>query len=269
VRPTDNGSGRQSAKVRDNPLVIDAVIFDLDGVLIDSEQLWDQARRETVAEHAGQWPPDATRAMQGMSSKEWSEYLKEHADLDLSTDQIIASVIDQLLRHYRQDLPLSPGAVGAVRRISKHWPIGLASSSNREVIDEVLRMAGLAADFAATVSSEEVPRGKPAPDVYFEAARRLGALPSYCAAVEDSRNGILSAASAAMCVLVLPNPHYPPPRAAVDVAALVLSSLDELTPETVVRADRTRQQRIEERVDEAEIESFPASDPHADWAGPA
>lgn len=255
-------------EVRDNPEVIDAVIFDLDGVIMDSEQLWDEARRETVEEYHGIWPEGATRAMQGMSSKEWAAYLRDRAGVDLSTDEIVACVLQKLLAFYRGGLPLIPGAVAAVQRISQTWPLGLASSSNREVIDTVLELSGLVDRFAATVSSEEVARGKPAPDVYLEAARRLGVPSSKCAAVEDSANGIRSASTASTCVIAVPNPHYPPDGQALSRADVVLSGLDELTAETIARADQHRNARKEDRIDEAEVESFPASDPHSDWAGP-
>jgi beta-phosphoglucomutase-like phosphatase (HAD superfamily) len=118
------------------------------------------------------------------------------------------------------------------------------------------------------VSSEEVARGKPAPDVYLETTRRLGIPAQHAAAVEDSANGIRSALSAGTCVLGLPNPHYPPPPAVIEEVPLVLTSLDDLTVEKVMQADANRTGRIEHRLDEQEIESFPASDPHADWAGP-
>ena len=249
-------------------MVISAVIFDLDGVLMDSEQLWDRARRETVEEHDGHWPPGATEAMQGMSSTEWSAYLREKAGLDLSSDQIVESVLDKLFGYYRQDLPLMPGADSAVRRIADRWPVGLASSSNREIIDLVLELSSMSRFFAVTVSSEEVARGKPAPDVYLEAARRLRVEPSRCAAVEDSANGIQSALSAGMSVIALPNPHYPPSPDALAQADLVLSGLDQLIPEAIIRAGATQELRIEHRLDEQEIQSFPASDPHSDWAGP-
>ena len=248
--------------------MIDAVIFDLDGVLVDSEQLWDQARRAVVREREGVWPAGATEAMQGMSTPEWSEYVHAIQGVDLPASQIAAQVVDKVAASYQEALPLNPGAVAAVRRIAERWPLGVASSSDRNVIDEVIELAGLQGVFSAIVSSEEVTSGKPAPDVYLEAARRLGIQSQRAAAVEDSANGIRSALSAGMCVLALPNPHYPPPAAVIEEVHLVLTSLDDLTVETVMQADAKRTGRIEHRLDEQEIESFPASDPHADWAGP-
>jgi HAD superfamily hydrolase (TIGR01509 family) len=215
--------------------VIQAVVFDLDGVIIDSEQLWDQARREVTAEHHGRWRPEATTAMQGMSSTEWSGYLRDVLGVDLSPDRIVDLVVAGLLDRYQRGLPLLPGAIQAVRRIGQRWPLALASSANRVVIDKVLLISGLDDAFEATVSSEEVPRGKPAPDVYLEAARRLGRPPGACAAVEDSANGIRSAIAAGMHAVAVPNRDYPPPDTVLADADLVVDSLADLTVESLAR----------------------------------
>jgi len=212
---------------------IDAVIFDLDGVLVDTEHVWDDARKELARERGRPWPEDASRAMMGMSSLEWSRYMHEVVGLPEPPEEISAEVVRRLQDIYRRELPLFDGAVSAVERLAKHWPLGLASSSNRELIDLVLELAGLAEYFKATVSSEEVPRGKPAPDVYLEAARRLGVQPDRCAAVEDSENGIRSAKAAGMRVLAIPNALYAPADDALALADDALASLDELTPERV------------------------------------
>ena len=212
---------------------IDAVIFDLDGVLVDTEHVWDDARKELARERGRPWPEDASRAMMGMSSLEWSRYMHEVVGLPEPPEEISAEVVRRLQDIYRRELPLFDGAVSAVERLAKHWPLGLASSSNRELIDLVLELAGLAEYFRATVSSEEVPRGKPAPDVYLETARRLAADPKRCAAVEDSENGIRSAKAAGMRVLAIPNALYPPADDALALADDLLGSLEELTPERI------------------------------------
>lgn len=219
-------------------VVVDAVVFDLDGVLLDSEQAWDEARRALVRERGGRWRPEAQRAMMGMSSPEWSRYLRDELGVDMAPEDISRAVVERLVAGYRRHLPLLPGAVEAVRALAARWPLGLASSSNRPVIDLVLELAGLAGAFAATVSSEEVARGKPAPDVYLEAARRLGVAPEACVAVEDSTNGLRSAAAAGMRVVALPNRDYPPAADALALAAVRLGSLDELRPELIERLDR-------------------------------
>jgi HAD superfamily hydrolase (TIGR01509 family) len=215
---------------------LDAVCFDLDGVLIDSERAWDAARRAVVAETGGAWRPDATRAMMGMSSTEWSRYLHDELGVPLSPQEINDRVVERLLAGYEQELPLLPGAVAAVKRLAARWPLGLASSSNRPVIDYVLEAGGLADCFSATVSGDEVARGKPAPDVYLAAAAKLGVDPTRAAAVEDSSNGLRSAAGAGMLVVALPNHEFPPDADALALAEVILGSLDELTPAALERA---------------------------------
>ena len=212
---------------------VEAVVFDLDGVLIDSEHVWDEARQELARERGGRWTETASRDMMGMSSLEWSRYMHEVIGVPDPPEKISAEVVRRLERIYRDELPLFDGAVEAVERLASRWPLGLASSSNRELIDLVLELSGLERFFHATVSSEEVPRGKPAPDVYLEAARRLGVSSDRCVAIEDSENGIRSAKGAGMRVLAIPNPRYPPNDEALAAADEMLSSLAELSPEVV------------------------------------
>jgi HAD superfamily hydrolase (TIGR01509 family) len=214
---------------------LQAVMFDQDGVLVDSEGAWDGARRAVAAESGGRWKPEATRAMMGMSAPEWSRYMHDSLGVALHVDEISDRVVARLLTGYSTSLPLIPGAVEAVRRVAARWPVGLASSANREVIDAVLAASGLAGVFGATVSGEEVRHGKPAPDIYFEAARRLGVDPARCAAVEDSTNGLRAAAAAGMKVIALPNREFPPSADALALSSVVLDSLDQLSPELLER----------------------------------
>jgi HAD superfamily hydrolase (TIGR01509 family) len=211
--------------------VTEAVVFDLDGIIVDSEHVWDEVRQQLAEERGGRWHEQASRDMMGMSSPEWSRYMHDVIGLAEPPEEINAEVVRRLEALYRERLPLIPGAVEAVERLAARRPLGLASSSNRELIDFVLEVSGLARHFSATVSSEEVARGKPAPDVYLEAARRLEVLPERCAAVEDSEAGIRSAAAAGMRVLAIPNPHFPPADDALAEADVVLASIAELTPE--------------------------------------
>jgi HAD superfamily hydrolase (TIGR01509 family) len=248
--------------------VIRAVLFDLDGVLLDSEQVWDEVRRAVVAEQGGRWRDDATEAMHGMSSPEWSRYLRQVLGVPLDEEEINDLVVAGMLERYRQALPLLPGAHDVVERIGRRWPLGLASSSNRVVIDEVLAASGWQDAFAVTLSSEEVGHGKPTPDVYREAARRLGFAAERCAAVEDSATGTRSALAARCPVVVVPNAHYPPPAGLLSQVDLVVAHLDEITVGAIASLRAEQHAHVEERIDEAELESFPASDPHADWAGP-
>jgi len=208
-----------------------ALVFDLDGVLLDSEQVWNQAKEEVVRERGGRWREEAPRRMMGMSSPEWSRYLHDELGVPLEPDAISDEVVRRLERIYRDRLPLVDGAAEAVERLAEALPLGLASSSNREIIDLFLELSGLGSNFAVTISSEEVAQGKPAPDVYLEALRRMGADPAHSIAVEDSDNGIRAAKAARMRVVAVPNPHYPPDPAVLAEADDVVGSLHELTLE--------------------------------------
>jgi HAD superfamily hydrolase (TIGR01509 family) len=219
-------------------MTLTAVIFDLDGVLVDSEQVWGAVREELTRESGGAWHPGALREMMGMSSLEWSRYMHEELRVPLPPEEISREVVKRVAEHYARDLPLIDGAVEAVQRLAARWRLGLASSANREIIDRVLELSGLAGAFVATVSSEEVPRGKPAPDVYLEAARRVGVRPTEAAAVEDSTNGLLAGKAAGMAVVAIPNREFPPAADALAVADVVLDSLHELTPDVIERIEK-------------------------------
>jgi HAD superfamily hydrolase (TIGR01509 family) len=207
---------------------IRVVIFDLDGVLVDSEEVWDAARRQLTEDSGGRWSEMATQDMMGMSSTEWSRYMHEELAVKMPPEEISAAVVRRMEGLYRQHLPLIPGAREAVERVAARWPLGLASSANRPVIEVVLELSDLEGFFEVTVSSEEVARGKPAPDVYLEAARRLRVDPALCAAVEDSSSGILSADAAGMRVVAIPNRTFPPSEEALKAADAAITSLQEL-----------------------------------------
>ena len=213
--------------------MIDAVVFDLDGVLIQTEEVWDEVREAFARERGGRYGRAAQRAMMGMSSLEWSAYMHLELGVADEPEAITAEVVRRMEERYRDRLPLIEGAVEAVERVAARWPLAVASSSNRPLIDAVLELSDLGRYFRATVSSEEVPRGKPAPDVYLEAARRLGIEASLCAAVEDSHAGIRSAKAAGMRVFAIPNPSFPPEADALAEAKVVLNSLADLTPEAI------------------------------------
>jgi HAD superfamily hydrolase (TIGR01509 family) len=215
------------------PRLIRAVIFDLDGLLLDSESAWDGGRRELAAEHGIDWPEGATEAMLGMSAPEWSGHMRDAIGVPLEPAAISERVVAHVLEHYERRLPLLPGAEQAVERIAARWPVAVASSSNKEVIDRVMATSGWDRVFKAWVSSEEVARGKPSPDVFLEAARRIGVDTGDAAGVEDSHNGILAARAAGLRVIAVPNREFPPGGDALAAADVILPTLDELTPEIV------------------------------------
>jgi HAD superfamily hydrolase (TIGR01509 family) len=215
-----------------------AVVFDLDGVLLDSEQLWNGAKEELVRATGGRWHDEAPTTMMGMSSPEWSAYLRDDLGVPLETAEINRQVVQRMEEGYRRALPLLPGAGDAVRALAARWPLGLASSANRELIDLALELSGFGDAFQVTVSSEEVERGKPAPDVYLAAARGLGVEPTDCVAIEDSSSGLRAAAAAGMTVIAVPNPHYAPAPDALALAAAAVPVVGDVTPALVELVDR-------------------------------
>ncbi|AXK85017.1 HAD family hydrolase [Nocardia farcinica] len=212
---------------------ITAVVFDMDGVLIDSEPVWERVRRAYIADHGGTWQPDTQRRLMGMSTGEWSAYLSRELGVDAPPDRVAAEVIALMSQHYDRAVPLLPGAVEAVRRMSENFPLGLASSSPRALIDTVLGRTGLIEHFTVTLSTEEVARGKPAPDVYLAVADKLGVAPQACAAVEDSSNGLRSAHAAGMRVIAVPRPEYPLDPDARALASALVTDPTALTPALV------------------------------------
>jgi HAD superfamily hydrolase (TIGR01509 family) len=216
--------------------LIGAVVFDLDGLLLDTEQVWDEVRETITRERGGRWHERAQGDMMGMSSTEWSRYMHGELGLNESPEELSRLVVERLKERYRERLPVVDGAAEALRRIGARWPLGLASSSNRPLIDLALERMDVSGLFQGTVSSEEVERGKPAPDVYLEVAGRLNVNPENVVAIEDSANGIRSAKAAGMRVIAVPNPHFPPPEDVLAQADLVLDSLAELTPGAVESA---------------------------------
>lgn len=212
---------------------IDAVVFDLDGVLIDTEEVWEQVRRGYAAEAGREFLPDTQQRMMGMSTAEWSTHLSVDVGIGRTPEIVAADVLQRMAQRYRESLPLIPGGVAAVRRLAPRYPLALASSSARILIDQVLETAGLTDAFRVTLSTEQVAAGKPAPDVYLSAVQQLGLAPQRCAAVEDSSNGLRAAAAAGLAVVAVPHPTYPPAPDALALADLVIAKLDELTVQAV------------------------------------
>ncbi|MEU1810897.1 HAD family hydrolase [Micromonospora aurantiaca (nom. illeg.)] len=217
--------------------MVDAVLFDLDGVIVDSEPVWEEVRRAYVARHGGTWQPDTQRRLMGMSTAEWAEHLSGELGVDRSAEQVATEVVTEMARRYAQHVPLIDGADAVVRRIAARWPLGLASSSPTRLIAAALDATGLAGAFGATLSTEETARGKPAPDVWLAVAQRLGVDPARCVAVEDSSNGVRSAAAAGCRVVAVPHSSYPLDPDAEALAAVLLPSVGRLTPEVVAGID--------------------------------
>lgn len=209
---------------------ISAVIFDLDGVLIESEEVWHQVRHEFVTGHGGHWTADDQQAVMGANSAQWAEHVHKNCGVSLSPEEIYAGVMVGLRAAYTAHLPLLPGVERTVRDFAGHYPLAVASSSPREIIEYVLQLARLRECFRAIVSSDDVARGKPEPDVYVEACRRLQVEPQEVVAIEDSANGIRAARAAGMVVVAVPSRVFPPPRDVVDTADIVVASVAELHP---------------------------------------
>jgi len=213
-----------------SPGSIAAVVFDMDGVLTDTETVWDEVRRGLAAEDGVPWPDGATEAMMGMSTPEWADYLA--TTVGISGDPAERTIEAMAARH-RVHLPTLPGAVEAVRRLAAVWPLGVASSSPRRLIDSSLETLGIAALIRVSVSTEEVAAGKPAPDGFLRACELLGVAPGNAVAIEDSSNGLRSASAAGMKVIAVPHEAFPPAPDALALADLVVGSLDEVTVEAV------------------------------------
>jgi|SRR5579863_234360 len=213
--------------------MIKAVVFDLDGVLVDSEPVWEQVRRGLVAERGGHWAPDAQRRLMGMSTPEWARYLSEDLGVGLPPEQVASEVIDRMTARYREHVPFLDGAVDAVHTMAGRWPLAVASSAPATLIETVLRAGDLRSCFSVVKSTEQVAHGKPAPDIYLAVTAELGCPAPDCAAVEDSSNGLRSAAAAGLRVIAIPQPQYPPDADALAGASLVLSSLAGLTADAV------------------------------------
>lgn len=209
----------------------DAVIFDLDGVLVDSEPWWEDVRVAFAAAHGKPWTEDDRAAVMGPNSIGWARIMRERLGLDLPVDEVVRAVVDGVVACYRdRPTPVIHGAVGAVRRIAFQLPVAVASSAHRDVIDAAITALGLGDVFTEVVSSDEVGEGKPAPDVYLEAARRLGATPSRCVVVEDSLNGVRAGKAAGMTVVLVPSELVPPAAGATELADHVLARLADLDP---------------------------------------
>lgn len=213
-------------------MALEAVVFDLDGTLVDTEMVWDTVRRELAADAGIEWQEQFTHDMMGMSTKEWSHYLTKVVGLPTSDEEAACMTVQGMADHYERDVRILPGAQAAVRRMADEVPVAVASSSPRSLIETATEVLGIAEILAATITTEECAHGKPAPDAYLAACAALNVRPEHCVAVEDARPGILSALDAGLAVVAVPQASHMPPEDLLR-RATVLGSLDELTVELV------------------------------------
>jgi HAD superfamily hydrolase (TIGR01509 family) len=216
---------------------IGAVIFDLDGVIVDSEIWWHEVR-EAWAEGQGlRWTDEDSRAVMGANSRAWARIMRERKGLDPSAEpEIERAVVEGVIERYaREGAPRIEGATDTVRQVAARHAVAVASSAHRAVIQAALEATDLVDVIPVVVSSDEVEHGKPAPDVYLEAARRLGIAPVECLVVEDSLNGVKAGRAAGMHVVLVPNATVPPAPEAFELANEVLERIAML-PAVVERA---------------------------------
>jgi HAD superfamily hydrolase (TIGR01509 family) len=211
--------------------MIRAVIFDMDGLLVESEVYWEEARRDYCAEIGCAWREEDELSVKGHNSAEWAVAIAMRCEINLPPAQIIDTVVARMRVMYEGKLPLLPGATDVVRALAPRFPLAVASSSPSSLIEYVMSETGIRSQFKVIVSADEVGRGKPAPDVFLMASERLGNVPDMCAVFEDSSAGILAARAAGMYVIAVPNSHYPPQSDALGQADLVLDSLLDFRPE--------------------------------------
>jgi HAD superfamily hydrolase (TIGR01509 family) len=205
--------------------MIDAVIFDMDGLLVDSEPVWDKARN-AMAEEAGKtWTKDDHQAVMGVSTQAWADYMINRLELSLSRQEVQDQIVARMIALYQTSIPYFPGAVEAVHLAARHYPTALASGSHPALIEVVAADAALRGQFRVILSADEVGAGKPAPDIYLEAAKRLGVKPEQCVCLEDSGNGIVAGHRAGMKVIAIPDPRFPPASDKLNLADLILPSL--------------------------------------------
>lgn len=209
------------------------VVFDLDGTLIESEQIWRDVRHEFVIDHGGQWPEDAQTRMIGMRTQEWSRYIHDELGVPLAPSAIAQHVVAGVIERLSKSVPVLPGAGSALERVGDAFRLGLATSAAVAVAQMVLAKTGWEKFFAVVVSADEVLHGKPAPDVYLRTLNLLEADAARTAAIEDSANGIRSAHAAGIAVVAIPNRAFPPDRSSLSLAARVLSNLHDLSSDTI------------------------------------
>lgn len=209
---------------------IDTIVFDMDGVIVDTEEIWNEVRHDFAVNHGGTWKRELDQPkVMGANSQQWAVSLRENNGVDLPVEEILRGIIDGLKERFGRELPVIEGAPEAIARLGRRYRLGVASSSPLEFVEYALEMAGVRERFAVVLSSDEVESGKPLPYVYLEACRRLDTAPNRAVAVEDSANGIKAAHAAGMAVIAIPNPGFPPSPESLALADAQLRSVAELT----------------------------------------
>ena len=216
------------------------VVFDLDGTLIESEEIWAEIRRDFVIEHGGRWHDGAQAEMMGMRTEEWARFMHDDLGVALTPEVIARDVVDIVADRFAAAVPIVPNATEAIERAASAYVLGVATASALRVAETVLSRTEWARFFDVVVSADSVARGKPAPDVYQRALQLLGADASRSAAVEDSGNGIRSAHAAGLAVVAVPNHAYPPDAAALALADRRLAKLADLGVDTISDVLRRR-----------------------------
>ena len=219
---------------------IEAIIFDMDGVLVDSEVYWDKSRVEYARDRGKDWTDDFQRLAMGRSTVGWARVMQEKLTLDESIEEIIAEMKERVIAHYEERMPTRPGALESVRHMKQHFRVGLASGSPTEIIKAVLRITELDQLFEVMIYGDEVPRGKPAPDIYLEALKALGVSAAVSLGIEDSANGLRSLKAAGMVAVAAPSPDYPLPDDALALADAHITTLEDFTLELVHEIEHRR-----------------------------
>jgi HAD superfamily hydrolase (TIGR01509 family) len=213
-----------------------AVVFDLDGILVDTEPYWAAAKLEVTEAHGGLWRDSAPVEMLGMSGPEWAQFMHDDLAVPVPPERIRDEVVESMLRRIAAGVPLLDGASEAVSALAERWPLGLASSADRPVIEAVLEATALTPFFQVYVASDEAGRGKPAPDVYLAVVARLHVDAAAAVAIEDSSNGMRAAKAAGMRLIAIPIDHTPVDPEVLASADVVLDTIRELTADQVERA---------------------------------
>lgn len=213
--------------------MIEAVIFDMDGLLVDSEPVWDKARQGMAETVGKEWTKEDHQAVMGVSTQAWAEYMMNRLELSLSPQEVQDQIVARMIALYQTSIPYFPGAVEAVHLAARHYPTALASGSHPALIEAVTADAAMRGQFQVILSADEVKAGKPAPDVYLEAAKRLGVKPEHCVCLEDSGNGIVAGHRAGMKVIAIPDPRFPPAPDKLSLADVILPSLGGFSLELI------------------------------------